>query len=355
MGSGFPAQAAERSSSVRRRRRGPGVRSLLFLLASLGVHAALLVAFLLWFPDLEQASRTAAHARPVQLVVVQRAPPEPEPEPEPEEPEYEGQIVEVAPPEVEEVPKESEYLAEADHATEHETRTQKFEINPEVLAPTFSKEQSAESEAAMDLNVDRKSTGATVGNHRFDPDRDGSLAALPSPWERTNKIGPQDPIPSASTTASLSGAPQNDRLDEEIGDRVDLNTTRYPDASYIERIRRQVNYWWQQNLDNLPSSVRLSRDEYTSQVEVILNADGALEHIEVTQAAGAPELDDCVVRAFRLAAPFENPPPRLVKPDGRVYLPEFDFTVQLSAARLQYEGVDPRAGVQFPGILKAPR
>ncbi|MCB9685911.1 MAG: TonB family protein [Alphaproteobacteria bacterium] len=356
MGSTLPAQvSAERSPSSRRRHRRWGPLHPVFFLMSLGVHAVLLGIFVLVVltPMLER--RTRPRPRPMELVVVERPPPEPEPEVEPPEPVFEGQIVEVAPPEVEEVPEESEYLAQADHATEHETKTEKFEINPEVLAPTWSREQAAESEEAIDLNVERKSTGATVGNHRFDPDRDGALAALPSPWERTNKVGPQDPIPSSSRTASLSGAPQNDLLDEEVGDRVDLNTTKYPYASYIERIRRQVNYWWQQNLDNLPSSVRLARDQYTSGVEVILNADGALEHIEVSKASGSPELDDCVVRAFRLAAPFENPPPGLVKPDGRVYLPDFDFTVQLSAARLQYEGVDPRAGVQFPGILKAPR
>lgn len=347
---------SERAPSSRRPRRRWGPFTAPFLLLSLLGHVALVLFGVVWFPDVAGTELVRSRKpRAVELVVLEREEEPPAPEPEPPEPDYEGQIVEVAPPEVEEVPKESEYLAQHDHATERETKTEKVVVNPEVLAPSFSKEQSAESEEAIDLNVEKKSTGATVGNNRFDPDRDGSLAALPSPWERTNKIGPQDPIPSSSRTASLSGAPQNDLLNEEVGDRVDLNTTQYPYASYIERIRRQVNYWWQQNLDNLPSSVRLARDSYTSEVEVILNADGALEHISVSKPSGSPELDDCVVRAFRLAAPFENPPAGLVKPDGRVYLPEFDFTVQLSAARLQYEGIDPRAGVQFPGILKAPR
>ncbi len=336
-----------------RRRRGPFTAS--FLLLSLLGHVALAVLAVAVLPHLEQEPPPSRKARPVELVVLQREEEEPEPPPEPPEPVYDGQIVEVAPPEVEEVPKESEYLAEHDHATERETKTEKVVINPEVLAPSYSKEQSAESEEAVDLNVEKKSTGATVGNNRFDPMRDGSLAALPSPWERTNKVGPQDPIPSSSRTASLSGAPQNDLLNEEVGDRVDLNTTKYPYAGYMDRIRRQVNYWWQQNLDNLPSSVRLAKDAYTTEVEVILNADGALEHISVSEPSGVAELDDAVVRAFRLAAPFENPPAGLVQSDGRVYLPDFDFTVKFSAARLQYEGIDPRAGVQFPGILKATR
>ncbi|MEQ1566247.1 MAG: TonB C-terminal domain-containing protein, partial [Myxococcota bacterium] len=268
---------------------------------------------------------------------------------------YEGQIVEVSPPKVEAVPLESDYLSEYDAATEHETRAERFEVNPEVLSREFSKEMQAEAAEVMDLNAEKESTGATVGNNRFDPDRNGSMSALPSPWKQTNQLGPQDPIPSSSRTASLSGAPQNDLLDEEIGKYVDLNTTRYPYAGYIQRIRRQVNYWWQQNLDNLGSSVRLSKSRYQTVVSVVLNADGALEHIEVIGESGSPELDDCLVRAFRVAAPFENPPAGLIEKDGRVYLPEFDFTLTLQAAQMQYQGIDPRAGVQFPGILKSPR
>ena len=72
-------------------------------------------------------------------------------------------------------------------------------------------------------------------------------------------------------------------------------------------------------------------------------------------ASGSDPLDDAVVRAFRLAGPFPNPPEGLVQKDGRVYLPEMDFTVQIGTAKAQYQGIDPRAGVQYPGILKSPR
>jgi outer membrane biosynthesis protein TonB len=194
-----------------------------------------------------------------------------------------------------------------------------------------------------------------VGNQRFDPNRDGSLASLPSPWRQTNKEGTADPIPSAQRDAVLAGAPQNDLLREEIGKYVDLNSTRYPYASYMERVRRQVNYWWEQNLSNLPSSVRLSKSRYKTHVSVVLDADGALEHIEVQLESGSPEIDDCLVRAFKVAAPFENPPTGLVQKDGRVYLPDFHFELGIQAAQVQYQGIDPRAGVQFPGILKSPR
>jgi hypothetical protein len=162
-------------------------------------------------------------------------------------------------------------------------------------------------------------------------------------------------VPASHAVSSFSGAPQNDLLDEKRGDQVAVNAKKFIYAAYINRIKRLVNYYWKQNVDNLPSSVRLAKPRYRTEVNAVLNRDGMLEIIEVTHESGSGELDDCVVRAFRLAGPFPNPPAGLVEKDGRVYLPDMDFTVTLGQAQNQYQGIDPRAGVQFPGILKAPR
>ena len=40
-----------------------------------------------------------------------------------------------------------------------------------------------------------------------------------------------------------------------MGDRLALNTVEILYASYLNRIRRLVNFYWNQNLDNLPASV----------------------------------------------------------------------------------------------------
>jgi TonB family protein len=340
------------SPRVRATRRNPwtGVFVLLSVLGHLGV-----VGLLTQVRPFDPSTLPPSPPRPMSVVVVEPEAQEKPPAEEPDDLDYEGQIVEIAPPVEERRPTDADYLSRYDNTAPEETRTERFEVNPEVLSRAYSKEHQAEKRDLMDLNAERESTGATVGNQRFDASRDGSMRALPSPWKVTNLEGPQDPVPSAQMSAAMSGAPQNDLLREAMGNVVDLNTLRYPFAGYMERVRRQVNYWWQQNLDNLPSSVRLGRSSYTTEVTVILNGDGALELIDVSASSGSTELDDAVVRAFRLASPFDNPPAGLVRKDGRVYLPDFDFTVQLSAARMQYQGIDPRAGVQFPGILKSPR
>jgi TonB family protein len=281
-----------------------------------------------------------------------------EEEPEEEKKDFDGQIVEIAPPLLEEKPEDAEYLAEYDQKVEEEMRSEKFKINPEIIAREYSEQEKVEikGEQVPDLQITKPSTGATAGSDsRFDPDRDGMLAQLPSPYSETNKDGTASPVPSAALESVLAGSPSNDRLNEKKGSQTLLNTKEFQYASYILRVRRLVQFYWNQNIENLPASVRLAKPEYTTVVNAVLDGDGTLEKCEVTTESGSVELDDAVVRAFKVAGPFPNPPEGLVEKDGRVYLPDMGFTVVLGVAQMKYEGIDPRAGVQFPGILKSPR
>ena len=278
-------------------------------------------------------------------------------EPEPEEPVLpdRGQIVEIAPPEVQQRPLQADYLAEYNRTVPEETRTEQVRVNPEVVSDTYSTEDKLQFEDVMDLGMTEPSTGAQAGGNPFDPAEDGAMASLPSPFALTNKEGLQRPVPSSHRTQDLSGAPQNDLLDERTGDRVALNTIEIKYADYVLRIRRLVNFYWKQNLDNLPRSVPLVKPKYTTVVDVVLDGNGALESIVVTDGSGVGPIDDCVVEAFRIAGPFPNPPEQLVARDGRVYLPDFSWTVEVGHARAPFTGIDPRQDVRYPGILKATR
>jgi TonB C terminal len=278
--------------------------------------------------------------------------PEPEEEPEKEPPMPDGQIVDIPPPKVEEVPDKADYLA-YDQKVLEETRTQNFRVNPEVLAPTFSSDDKLEFEDLMDLGVKEPSTGAQAGLERFDPGRDGTLASVDSRFTLTNKEGLASPVPASHSDQNLAGAPNNDLLDEKIGAAVNLNAREFLYRDYYNRIRRLVNFYWNQNLQNLPHSVVLMKPRYETRVNVVLDGGGAVEALEITHESGVGPVDNCVVEAFRIAGPFPNPPEQLVAKDGRVYLGDMDWTVEIGHAQAPYMGVDPRAGVQFPGILKA--
>ncbi|TNE87447.1 MAG: energy transducer TonB [Deltaproteobacteria bacterium] len=344
--------------SLRRQRLSKPRRSRLalllpFVVYAVGLHFLGLVAAVEYggwlFPK-------PPPGKPVQLVTL--LPPEPEklPEPEPEEPDWDGQIVETPDPEQEiDPPEDAEYLAEHNERVEEETRSRDTRINPEVLTKDFHLEDKVEKQDLVDVDVTKPSTGAQVGNDRFDPAKDGSLAALPSKWRFTNRDGYEAPVPAASTQSVIAGAPQADLLDEKPDTETNLNTKEFLYAAYLLQIRRLVAFYWEQNLDNLSGSVRLVKPKYNTDVEIVLDANGALIATTITEESGSEALDDAVVRAYKIAGPFPPPPEGLVSPDGRAYLPPMGWTVTVGQAQNRYQGVDPRAGVRFPGLLKSPR
>jgi TonB family protein len=278
-------------------------------------------------------------------------------EPEPKLPD--GQVVETPEPDQEKIPLTSDYLAEHDNAVPEETRTEAYRVNPEVLSNMYSRESKMKFEDVIDVGAKDISTGATVGNLSDPQSNRGEgppRSTIPSAFAVTNKEGLAAPTRASSKDQELAGAPQNDLLQEKLGAAVSLNTRAFIGAEYLNRIRRAVNFYWDQNLDNLSSSTRarLTLASYRTAVAFVLNSDGALESISVTDESGLPPLDEAVVQAFRIAGPFPNPPEQLIRKDGRIYL-DMDFTVQVGRAQMQYQGIDPRAGVQFPGIMKSPR
>ena len=318
---------------------------------SFAAHVLLLMVLGMVFPSLfdteHEFERNAVTLR-IEL------PPEPPPV-EPLTPDLQGQIIDIAPVEEPERPLDADFLSEHDQVTEEETRTRQFRVNPEILHHEYSEEDKLEFEDLTNVDAIEPSTGAQIGNDRFNPDDDGALAALPSPFQVTNKDGLQKPVPASHKQSVYRGAPNNDLIDRRVADRLALNTQKIQFASYLNRIRRLVNFYWNQNLQNLPASAqaRLNRPSYETLVHVILDDAGALESIEVSRSSGSKPLDSAVVRAFQIAGPFPNPPAQLVSVDGRVYLPDFDFNVQMGQAKAYYQGVDPRSTVRFPGILKA--
>ena len=301
---------------------------------------------------LETPASTRNPGQPFELVFLE--PPE-KAKQEKKEKDVKGQIVDLPDPETKERPKDADYLAEADRMVEEETRTRNHKLNPDVLAPEFSEESKLEFENLIDIGAQTPSTGAKVGNDRFDPQKDGNLAALPSPYQLTNKDGLQQPTISSHRARNIAGAPNNDLLDEEIGTAVNLNTKEFLYANYINQIRRLVNFYWRQQLDNLPRSLRINKPRYTTVVKVLLNEDGLLDSIELLQTSGVGPLDNAVVEAFKIAGPYPEPPEGLIDGDGRARISDFGFTVEIGQANSAYQGIDPRSGVQFPGILKSPR
>jgi len=140
-------------------------------------------------------------------------------------------------------------------------------------------------------------------------------------------------IPPVGVLARIAGAPSNDYVEGvDEGEGTFLNSREFKFASYFNRMKRGVSQNWD------PLSEYRRRDPTgniygirarVTVVNVTLNRDGELKHVEVVQSSGIDFLDREAVAAFQRATPFPNPPKALVGTDGTVTFPfgfHIDFT-----------------------------
>ncbi len=323
------------------------MRKYLIILASILLHILLYYFIhLMYISELENIDNTMDSKRV--FVRLQRDKKQVIEENRTEKIEDNGQIIEQVSKEKEK-PKEAKHLAEELNRTEKETQVREKTINPEVISDKNSDKKIVQFEEALDLQADQSSSGATAGVEKpFEKDN-GPLISIPSQFQFTNKRGIASPTLASSLQQTQSGQVSNDLLQVEYGDKQSVNAQEYKYASYMNQIRRLVNFYWQQNLNNL--NLRIPSDEYKTSLIVVINANGSIHEVNIHQSSGIDDLDQAIYSAFYLASPFPPPPDLLIK-DDKVLLPYFNFTLNLSPGRTDYSGIDPRAGVRYPGLLK---
>lgn len=141
---------------------------------------------------------------------------------------------------------------------------------------------------------------------------------------------------------NLGGAQTDDYLpDVAVGAQTLLNTKEYIFYGFFERIRHILNERWHERLRGELGGLHaqgkaLSKGDRITQVAVYLNSQGLLQRIELLASSGVHELDQAAVDAFRLAAPFPNPPSGMIEKESvRI---RWDFVVSSvggSGLRLQ--------------------
>lgn len=335
-------------------RRRDDRRLLIALVIALLLHIPLAWVGEQWLvgPSVDKA--------PSRSIIIDLSEPEPEPEPLPEEeprPQIPlaGQVVELPEPEVIEEPEEAEYLAAHSRKVEEEMRSERFKINPEELSPVYSEEAPQQrQEDLQQAQEDRKTT--TSPETGIEPLPEAEFALYPDRFSRwafmDQPPGPRADRASTRAAQDRQGAPQNDYLNEKVGEATLLNSREFLYADYFNKIRRLVNFWWSQNLDNIgPRDIDqpLRRPTYRTLVLPTLDAEGHLIDVKLIKGCGVRAFDKAVLDAWRAASPFPEPPEGLVV-NGRAELIRFDFILELGRGQSQYTAIDPRADVRFPGI-----
>jgi hypothetical protein len=275
---------------------------------------------------------------------------------EPTPPEPEGQIVEIAPPDEPKRPETAKYLAEYDSDVVEETVDPRYRVDRQVTAPTYSPDDAFELQDRQELGIEKPSSGGTSGAERFRrgpfslfPDRDFGSGGDDRP-------GLASSVPARHEQDRFAGSPSNDWLPEvRRGDRTALDAHEFLYASFWNRVKQLVSFYADQTLANAYPSVPVTRLKYEMELGGLIGLDGQLVAIETVQPSGVPEFDEAIREAFRLAAPFPDPPAPAAESDGYIHLRNFEFVITIGTARAELTGIDPRQNVQFPGLQTVPR
>lgn len=280
----------------------------------------------------------------------------PEPTPTPPADKPDGQIVEVPEPLEKEKPDDAQFLAEHNRKVDEQTATPLSAVNPEIVTPEFHPDQKVELQSEADGDGEDKDVqqpmeiqNPLVLENGPNPDYGQTIALNTSIGN--NVFQPPTEPAKRSQTATVRGAPQNDYLRNiTIDNSTNLNTREYLFQSFYNRVKRQVNPFWIRYLHEANPTERIDRKQYTTVVNLILTAKGEVEGVEIIRECGVVAFDDSVVKAFKDAGPYLNPPEGMVEADGRIHLNDLGFTVTINAGRAVQMYIDPRSNIKYPGI-----
>jgi TonB family protein len=127
---------------------------------------------------------------------------------------------------------------------------------------------------------------------------------------------------------ATTGAAANDHLDQvPIGDGTFLNTREFKYASFFNRVKQKVGEQWHIEDAMRRGAPSMSSRNRVTVVDVVLDAEGRIAAIEVTQSCGFDNLDEEAMAAFKRAAPFYNVPTGLLEDDHKMRF-RFSFHIE---------------------------
>ena len=113
----------------------------------------------------------------------------------------------------------------------------------------------------------------------------------------------------------------------KTGNQTALNAAASPFAAYLADIHRPIHREFAMRfLRSLPLVSDGPYSDYSmyTRLEIVINQDGTLHHAGVVRTSGFLPFDHGVWNAVNRAAPFSEPPKKILSGDGRVYV-HWDF------------------------------
>lgn len=112
-------------------------------------------------------------------------------------------------------------------------------------------------------------------------------------------------------------------IDIQIGDFTALNTDRFIYYTYYARVEEQIRHRWVRYVKAAifgGGDIRAGKDEYTTNLEIVLNREGDFVRAIIHEPSGSRDLDAAPILAFREARRIPHPPREMVKPDETIRL-----------------------------------
>ena len=287
-----------------------------FIIISLALHLAL-TAVMLLLPKLK------LHETPVEVVLVS---PEdetvnPANQPKPEEPA--NRIVETDEKTANQTLNEkAKYLSAKNNSVEKETQAklgEKFQNAQAVPQKTVKAEQKSESRPGL------------FGEKFNAYDALEKKAGTKNPNKNQQANNNQREQNGMDRGQESTATDKIEGIDQTL--KTALNTKEYKYYGYYQRIKKQLNQFWQpevkQKVSRLMTQGRTiaSENSKITKLIIVLNDAGTLVKVQVIGESGVRDLDDAAVDAFRQAAPFPNPPKGMVETDGTIKI-RWDFVVE---------------------------
>lgn len=261
-----------------------------------------------------------------------------------------GQVVDIAPPEREQVPPDdARFLSRYNMRVEREQRARVSSRKPGAAGESRRTTPSAgarvatrtpERVASPARERGSEATGRLEGREallRRDPLLSGPGSGVRGPLGLSVGAG----LGFAGTEGGEGGGGGSDDaflgVDRE-GDTTLVNSRSFKYWDFFQRVKERVRQEWD------PGTVYRARDptgtaygarDRLTVLGVVLDVEGRVQRIEVVRESGLPFLDDEAIRAFREAAPFLNPPAGLADEKGRIAF-HFGFILDLTSSRSRF-------------------
>lgn len=208
-------------------------------------------------------------------------------------------------------PKDSRFDGAQDHIAEKESRVSNLLPRPKAADPgaagSDQKSQLEKPKAVAQHSQPIHPQQMTVTPERLAPKKTTELLLSPNgsvsvnQRERKPRNVYESLMPQADEMRKQVAAGYQDYVDEniEVGERVDLNTSNFRYLGYFTSIRKAFELVW-----TYPSEAVQRGLQGEVKVEFTILKDGTVARVKILDGSGHRVLDDAVVEAIRLAAPF---------------------------------------------------